>query len=177
MAVLETIKSLFVPSIAPDTREIVPAPPTKYAIKPLTSAHLKEILRLNLRCFTAGDSYNKHTLTYLLNEPRTLSYRAVTAEGEMAAFAFVMINANGAAHLTTIGVAPEHRRRGIAERLLAHIETMLHQKEIGTIMLEVRVGNYAAQQLYRRSGYHVVQRIASYYNNGEDCYLMMKSLL
>ena len=177
MAVLETIKSLFVPSIAPDTREIVPAPPTKYAIKPLTSAHLKEILRLNLRCFTAGDSYNKHTLTYLLNESRTLSYRAVTAEGEMAAFAFVMINANGAAHLTTIGVAPEHRRRGIAERLLAHIETMLHQKEIGTIMLEVRVGNYAAQQLYRRSGYHVVQRIASYYNNGEDCYLMMKSLL
>jgi [ribosomal protein S18]-alanine N-acetyltransferase len=177
MAVLETIKSLFVPSIAPDTREIVPAPPTKYAIKPLTSAHLKEILRLNLRCFTAGDSYNKHTLTYLLNEPRTLSYRAVTAEGEIAAFAFVMINANGAAHLTTIGVAPEHRRRGIAERLLAHIETMLHQKEIGTIMLEVRVGNYAAQQLYRRSGYHVVQRIASYYNNGEDCYLMMKSLL
>jgi ribosomal-protein-alanine N-acetyltransferase len=101
----------------------------------------------------------------------------VTAEGEIAAFAFVMINANGAAHLTTIGVAPEHRRRGIAERLLAHIETMLHQKEIGTIMLEVRVGNYAAQQLYRRSGYHVVQRIASYYNNGEDCYLMMKSLL
>ena len=177
MAVLETIKSLFVPSIAPDTREIVPAPPTKYAIKPLTSAHLKEILRLNLRCFTAGDSYNKHTLTYLLNESRTLSYRAVTAEGEIAAFAFVMINANGAAHLTTIGVAPEHRRRGIAERLLAHIETMLHQKEIGTIMLEVRVGNYAAQQLYRRSGYHVVQRIASYYNNGEDCYLMMKSLL
>jgi ribosomal-protein-alanine N-acetyltransferase len=177
MAVLETIKSLFVPSIAADTHEIVPAPATKYSIKPLTSAHLKEILRLNLRCFTAGDSYNKHTLTYLLNEPRTLSYRAVTAEGEMAAFAFVMINANGAAHLTTIGVAPEHRRRGIAERLLAHIETMLHQKEIGTIMLEVRVGNYAAQQLYRRSGYHVVQRIASYYNNGEDCYLMMKSLL
>jgi hypothetical protein len=64
MAVLETIKSLFVPSIAPDTREIVPAPPTKYAIKPLTSAHLKEILRLNLRCFTAGDSYNKHPYVF-----------------------------------------------------------------------------------------------------------------
>jgi len=177
MAVLETIKSLFVPSVVADTHEIVPAPATKYSIKPLTSAHLKEILRLNLRCFTAGDSYNKHTLTYLLNEPKTLSYRAVTAQGEMAAFAFVMINANGAAHLTTIGVAPEHRRRRIAERLLTHIETMLCQKEVGTIMLEVRVGNYAAQQLYRRAGYHVVQRIASYYNNGEDCYLMMKSLL
>jgi ribosomal-protein-alanine N-acetyltransferase len=94
----------------------------------------------------------------------------------MVAFAFVMVNPNGAGHLTTIGVAPEHRRRGIAEGLLTHIEKRLRSKEINTIMLEVRTGNYGAQQLYRRAGFHVVQRIASYYTNGEDCYLMMKSL-
>ena len=44
-------------------------------------------------------------------------------------------------------------------------------------MLEVRVSSYGAQQLYRRSGFNVVQRIVNYYNNGEDCYLMMKSLV
>jgi len=60
--------------------------------------------------------------------------------------------------------------------LLSHIEDKVRQKDLATIMLEVRVENYAAQQLYRRAGYHVVQRIAAYYNNGEDCYLMMKSL-
>ena len=177
MAVLETIKSFFVPSPAISEEAVSPAPPTSYEIRPLTADCLKELLRLNLRCFTAGDSYNKHTLYYLLNEPRTLSYKTVSAEADLVAFAFVMLNPNGAAHLTTIGVAPEHRRRGIAERLLGHIENKLRQKEVGTVMLEVRVSNYGAQQLYRRTGYHVVQRIVNYYNNGEDCYLMMKSLV
>ena len=176
MAFLETIKSFFVPSPAVAVDIVTPAPPTNYEIKPLTANSLKDVLRLNLRCFTAGDSYNKHTLSYLLNEPRTLSYQAVSADGDLAGFAFVMTNENGAAHLTTIGVAPEHRRRGIAERLLIHIEDMLRRKDVGTIMLEVRVSNYGAQQLYRRAGFHVVQRIINYYNNGEDCYLMMKAL-
>jgi ribosomal-protein-alanine N-acetyltransferase len=176
MAVLETIKSFFVPSPVVSEEAVIPAPPTSYEIRPLTADFLKDVLRLNLRCFAAGDSYNKHTLNYLLNEPRTLSFRAVTPDDELVAFAFVMMNPHGAAHLTTIGVAPEHRRRHIAERLLDHIEDRLRRKDIGTIMLEVRVSNYGAQQLYRRAGYHVVQRIVNYYNNGEDCYLMMKSL-
>jgi ribosomal-protein-alanine acetyltransferase len=177
MAVLQTIRSFFVPDLAVSAEPIIPAPTTEYSVKPLTSADLKELLHLNVRCFTDGDSYNKHTLSYLLNEPRTLSYQATTAENELAAFVFVMVNDNGAAHLTTIGVAPEHRRRGLAKRLLEHAEATLRKKDVGTIMLEVRVGNLAAQDLYRSSGFTVVQRITGYYNNGEDCYLMMKSLL
>jgi ribosomal-protein-alanine N-acetyltransferase len=178
MAVLETLKSFFVPSPVIEVEEnVVAAPPTEYFLRPLTAYDLKDVLRLNLRCFTAGDSYNKHTLTYLLSEPRTLSYKMVTPNSDLVAFAFVMMNSNGAGHLTTIGVAPEHRRRGLGERLLDHIENMLRRKDVGTLMLEVRVSNFAAQQLYRRAGFHVVQRITAYYNNGEDCYLMIKPLI
>ena len=43
-------------------------------------------------------------------------------------------------------------------------------------MLEVRVSNIAAQSLYRGLDYAIVQRINKYYNNGEDCFLMVKSL-
>ena len=35
---------------------------------------------------------------------------------------------------------------------------------------------FSAQNLYRELGYTVIQRINNYYNNGEDCYLMMKAL-
>jgi ribosomal-protein-alanine acetyltransferase len=177
MAVIETIKSFFVPLQPVEPETIIPAPPTRYSIKPLTSSQLKELLRLNLRCFTAGDSYNKHTLNYLLNEPMTISCRVVTPSDELVAFLFAMVNGNGAAHLTTIGVAPEHRRRGLAQSLLEHLEKKLKTNGVGTIMLEVRVSNFGAQALYRRLGYSVVQRINNYYNNGEDCYLMMKSLV
>src|SRR5215813_11081864 len=108
MAVLQTIKSFFVPVRPVEQDVVMPAPRTEYAIRPLTTAQIKELLRLNLRCFPEGDSYNKHTLNYLLNEPMTISYRSVTPSDELVGFAFVMVNGNGAAHLTTIGVAPEH---------------------------------------------------------------------
>lgn len=176
MAVLETIRSFFLPPVPAEPEVIVPAPSTTYEVRPLTLDHLQAALRLNIRCFRNGDNYTKHTFEYLLNEPRTLSYRMVTPADEMVAFAFVMVNENNAAHLTTIGVAPEHRGRQVAKRLLTHIENTLREKSVGTIVLEVRVGNTPAQDLYRKLGYTVVQRISKYYNNGEDCYLMMKPI-
>lgn len=177
MAVLAAIRNFFAAPLAAEPEIIVPAPLTTYSIHPLTSDQLTEVLRLNIRCFRNGDNYTKHTFDYLLNEPRTLSYRILSASGEMVAFAFVMENENGSAHLTTIGVAPEHRRRGLAERLLTHIEEALRTRELSTIMLEVRVGNDGAQELYHRNGYTIVQRINKYYTNGEDCYLMVKGLV
>lgn len=177
MAVLQSIRNLFVPIPEVEPEVIVPAPTTVYAVRPLTATQLKEVLRLNIRCFRSGDNYTKHTFAYLLNEPKTLSYRIVTPANEIVAFIFVMINENGAAHLTTIGVAPEHRRRGLARLLLDHMDSALRKREIGTVVLEVRVGNTAAQNLYRENGFTVVQRIAKYYSNGEDCFLMMKPLV
>jgi ribosomal-protein-alanine N-acetyltransferase len=176
MAVFQAIRNFFVPVETIDTELIVPAPDTVYSIHPLSDKHLNEVLRLNVRCFRNGENYTKHTFNYLLGEPRNLSYRIVTAAGEMVGFIFVLVNEDLSAHLTTIGVAPEHRRRGLAGRLLAHMEESLRRREIATIVLEVRVSNTSAQELYRRAGYSVVQRLAKYYNNGEDCYLMMKAI-
>jgi ribosomal-protein-alanine N-acetyltransferase len=176
MAVLENIKNFFVPPGLAEPEVVVPAPMCEYEIRPLTIDQLASVLALNIRCFRNGDNYTKHTFEYLLNEPKTLSYRVVTPDEQLVGFAFVMVNDNNAAHLTTIGVAPEHRGRGLAKRLLAHIEDALRAREIGTIMLEVRVANTLAQDLYRKLGYTVVQRISKYYNNGEDCFLMMKPI-
>lgn len=176
MAVLQTILNFLT---APQTLEpefVVPAPATTYSVHPLKSNQLDELLRLNIRCFRNGENYTKHTFAYLLDDARTLAYKADAASGEMIGFAFLMLNENGAAHLTTLGVAPEHRRRGVADNLLQHLERSLRAKGIDTVHLEVRVTNAAAQKLYKRAGYTVVQRIASYYNNGEDCLLMMKSV-
>jgi ribosomal-protein-alanine acetyltransferase len=176
MAVLQTIRNFFVPFETAEPEAIVPAAATTYEIRPLTDKNLSEVLRLNFRCFSNGENYTKHTFNYLLGEPRNLSYRIVTASGEMAGFVFVLVNQDGSAHLTTIGVAPEHRRRNLARRLLVHLEEALRTRGISTIVLEVRVGNTTAQSLYQAAGYSVVQRLAKYYNNGEDCYLMVKSL-
>lgn len=155
----------------------MPAPPTVYEIRPLTKRQLREVAKLNLRCFARGENYSRHTFTYLLDNPETLSYSSVTSTGEMTGFIFAMMNQDGAAHITTIGVAPEHRRRDLASRLLAHLEDALRAKGVSTVVLEVRVSNLVAQELYKRRGYASVQLLKNYYSNGEDGYLMTKSLI
>lgn len=176
MAVLQAIRNLLIPFAEPETDTVVPAPATSYVISSLAEKNLEELLRLNMRCFRNGENYTKHTFAYLLNEPNALSYQVVTAGNQMAGFVCVLIGEDGAAHITTIGVAPEHRRRGLAERLLFHLEKSLKAKSVGAIVLEVRISNAAAQNLYKRRGFSIVQRISRYYNNGEDGFLMMKAL-
>ncbi len=179
MAVFQKIRKYFVPPPPPafQTETIVPAPATAYEIHPLTEKHLKEVLKLNLRCFETGENYTKYTFSYLLNEPNCLSYRTVASSGKMVGFVFIMTHDDGTAHITTIGVAPEHRRRGLANKLLQHVEEALQKRRIATLMLEVRAGNFPAQNLYRKFGYSIVQRLSKYYNNGEDGFLMVKPLL
>jgi len=177
MAVFQSIRNFFVPPLVYEPETTVPAPPTVYEIHPLTDKQLAEVLNLNLRCFKAGENYTKYTFSYLLSEPNSISYCIVTPTGQMVGFVFIMTSrGDSTGHITTIGVAPEHRRRGLANKMLEHAEEALRKRNIGVVMLEVRVGNHAAQNLYRELGYAVVQRLNHYYNNGEDGFLMMKSL-
>lgn len=175
MAVLQIIRDFFLSTETADEIEVVPAPPCEYEVHPLTDKYLKELIAANLRCFRKGENYTRHTFSYLLSEPATLSYRIASDDDPIVGFIFVMTS-NGTGHITTIGIAPEHRRRGLASRLLAHAEDALVRRGITTASLEVRVTNEGAQELYRGLGYTIVQRLSSYYNNGEDAFLMMKGI-
>ncbi len=164
---------------------IAPLPPdslTKFAddyeIRSLTIKHLEELDALDHRCFTNGDSYTRHTLEFLLKEPNSLAYRVVSPKsGQMAAFVIAMHEQDGTGHITTIGVAPEHRRRGLAFLLLERVESAFRLRNVRTMRLEVRTNNFGAQQLYVRAGYSVAQRMNHYYANGGDGFLMIKSLV
>lgn len=177
MAVLDVLRGFFAPrtSIVPEV--VIPAPPTEYKIAPLTSKHSDTVVKLNARCFRKGENYTKYTFAYLFGEPNSLSYQVLTADGEMAAFAFVLVNADGTGHLTTLGVAPEHRRRGLAMKLLDHLDYALKARAVSTLVLEVRVGNIEAIELYRKAGYATVNRIERYYTDGEDCFMMVRSIV
>lgn len=170
-------------------REILPAVPfasyeakrefaDEFSVLPLTLAQLDELWHLDKRCFVNGEAYSRETLEYLLSEPNNLSYRAVLGNsGTMAGFVISMLERDGTGHITTIGVAPEHRRRGLAYSLLVKAENAYRQRGINTMRLEVRTANPGAQQLYLRAGYTVTQRLPRYYSNGGDGLMMVKSII
>ncbi|HEX8853604.1 MAG TPA: N-acetyltransferase [Pyrinomonadaceae bacterium] len=149
---------------------------TRYDIRPMTVAHLDECWRLDQRCFVDGEAYSRETFEYLLTSPDSVSYRAVTPDGMMVGFIVGLVEPQATGHVTTVGVAPEHRRRRIANRMLAKVEDGFRKREVRTVRLEVRSVNTAAQDLYRKLGYVVTQRLPRYYSNGGDGLLMIKSL-
>ena len=142
----------------------------------MTLAQLDECWRLDLRCFVDGEAYSRETFEYLLGSPDSVSYRAVTADGTMVGFIVGLIEPDRTGHVTTLGVAPEHRRRHIAQRMLLKVEEGFFRRNVRTVRLEVRSVNTGAQALYSNLGYTVVKRLPRYYSNGGDGFLMVKSL-
>jgi [ribosomal protein S18]-alanine N-acetyltransferase len=148
----------------------------RYDIRPLTLAQLEECWRLDQRCFIDGEAYSRETFEYLLTAAEAVAYRAVTTDGTMVGFVVGLVEPDHTGHITTIGVAPEHRRRRVAERRLTKVEEAFRRRGLRTARLEVRSVNTGAQQLYRNLGYTVTQRLPRYYSNGGDGLLMLKSL-
>ena len=149
----------------------------RYDVRPLTAAQLDECWRLDLRCFVDGEAYSRETFEYLLTSSESVSYRAVTPDGTMVGFIVGIVEPDRTGHVTTLGVAPEHRRRGIAQRMLLKVEEGFKRRGVRITRLEVRSVNTGAQDLYQKLGFAVTQRLPRYYSNGGDGLLMIKSLV
>jgi ribosomal-protein-alanine N-acetyltransferase len=77
------------------------------------------------------------------------------------------------AHIATIATHPDYRRQGIAKRLLVKALEFAQTEGARSALLEVRAGNRAAQEMYRKFGFEVVGRRERYYkDNYEDAVLM-----
>ena len=161
-----------------EKREKTPTPSwgTSYDIRPLTISQLDECWRLDQRCFIDGEAYSRETFDYLLTAPESVSFRAVTSGGVMAGFVIGLVEPDHTGHVTTVGVAPEHRRRNLAKRLMGEVEEGFRKRNVRLVRLEVRTLNVAAQKLYESLGYTVTQKLPKYYSNGGDGLLMLKSL-
>src|SRR3954470_24053924 len=138
-----------------EKKEKAPTPSwgTSYDIRPLTITQLDECWRLDQRCFIDGEAYSRETFEYLLTAPESVSYRAVTQAGLMVGFIVGLVEPDHTGHVTTLGVAPEHRRRGIARRMMQKVEDGFRRRHVRIIRLEVRAINTGAQQLYTDLGY------------------------
>ncbi len=77
------------------------------------------------------------------------------------------------AHITTFGVHPGWRRRGVGRRMLVALFDLAWELRATRMTLEVRVGNTAAQALYAELGFEVAgRRVAYYSDDGEDALVM-----
>src|SRR5207253_234604 len=129
--------------------------PVEPAVKAMGYSDVSECWRLDQRCFSDGEAYDRETLRYLLSHNKSFCYKVIAPSNEMLAFIISMIEPDNTGHIVALGVAPEHRRKGYGRLLMDAVEACFFKSSITTVRLEVRTSNNAAQRLYFNLGYGI----------------------
>ena len=151
-------------------RRILPVGRPAVVIEPMRRRHLPAVMRIehgaHPRPWTVG-IYNSE-----LAQGDARYYAVLRAGGKIAGYGGLMFVADEA-HVTNIAIAPSRRRQGLGSRLLAHLAREGSRRHCVAMTLEVRMGNVAAQQLYRNFGFVSSGIRRNYYpETGEDALIM-----
>ncbi|WP_297734471.1 GNAT family N-acetyltransferase [uncultured Maricaulis sp.] len=76
------------------------------------------------------------------------------------------------ARIYSLAVAPDSRRRGVAEALIEAAKRLATAQGRDCLRLEVRAGNRAAINLYERLGFRLHDRRNAYYEDGETALVL-----
>jgi len=79
-------------------------------------------------------------------------------------------------HVVSVAVLEEHRKKGLATKLMQMAQDEMQKKSATEVYLEVRVSNQSAVKLYEELGYEVTGRLEAYYRDGEPAYVMAARL-
>lgn len=139
-------------------------------IAPMRRRHLRSVLRIEGEVYPRPWSFSLFLSELALRNSR--AYVIARCGDEIVGYAGLMLTLDDA-HVTTIAVDPEWHRRHVATRLLLHLARVAVEREARHLTLEVRVGNSAAQNLYRRFGFRPAGIRRNYYaETNEDALVM-----
>lgn len=80
-------------------------------------------------------------------------------------------------YISNVAVAPQSRRRGVAEALINELHSRAKALELSFVSLEVRASNIAAIALYSKHGYAELGRRKGYYEKPREDALIMTRFL
>lgn len=139
------------------------------SIEPMRRTDIEVVHRIDRRCFPSPWLQSAYQ-TELSN--RSASYMVARIGQELVGYGGVWVIMDEG-HITTLAVDPEYQGRKIGERLLIALmeEAILQGAHRAT--LEVREGNRAAQNLYRKYNFYNAAVRKNYYtDNGENALVM-----
>jgi [ribosomal protein S18]-alanine N-acetyltransferase len=132
--------------------------------------HLRSVMRIEVQVYPRPWSLSLFMSELALRNTRV--YYVARVEGIVAGYAGLMMTVDDG-HITTIAVDPAWHRHKIATRLLLALARQAIARGATSLTLEVRVGNKAAQELYRQFGFRPCGVRKNYYvETNEDALVM-----
>jgi len=132
-------------------------------------ADLAAVLRLQSLCPEAGAWPREAWADVLAGNHRRAAAVAVR-NGAVAGFLLAQELPEGDAEILMLAVDPEHRRRGVATRLVEE----LTRRASGKVFLEVRAANRGARRFYEALGFVGTGLRRGYYQDPEDDAVLME---
>lgn len=144
-------------------------------LRPMTLPDIDAVLRIESASFPTP--WPRDAFFYELARPdRSVCRVAECTQSDKAPKIIgdiVVWLAGSIAHVATLAVHPDYRRRGIGACLLANALLTCADRGLAEALLEVREKNRVAQKLYRKFGFEVVGIRPGYYaDTGENAVLM-----
>ena len=136
----------------------------------MTAAHTGQIAELEKVCF--HDPWSEKSIASEVDS--RLSLWLVAVDGENVAGYVGSQSVLGETDMMNIAVSPDYRRQGVGERLVTELISRLREKGNHSLMLEVRISNVPAQQLYEKLGFAQVGRRKNYYRNPREDALILR---
>jgi len=119
-------------------------------IAPMRRRHLRGVVEIERQ--TNHRPWSHGLFAGELRMPTSRIYVVALAGSVVVGFGGVMLT-TVEAHLTNVAVDPTQHRRGIGTRLMLVLMRRCIESDVDDVTLEVRLGNHAAQELYRRFGF------------------------
>lgn len=146
---------------------------TPYRIGPMTLADLDEVVEIETRCFSSP--WPEEQFRAAVVHPRALTLTARDEE-RIRGYAIVYFGTRRCL-IANLAVRSEHRRSGIASRLIAEALDEARRRGTELAVLDVRRSNRAAICLYESFGFRAVREKPGYYSSPpEDAVTMALSL-
>lgn len=140
-------------------------------LKPLSLPDCESVAKIAELCLS--ERWSLESIRSVLQYKNNIYYVAHSIEKSMiVGFAGIMIIADEA-ELLNIAVLSEFRRQGIGRFLLDQMLSEAARAGAYRLLLEVREGNHAAQQLYQQKHFSQIGTRREYYHNPvEDAIIM-----
>ncbi|MEA2715888.1 MAG: [ribosomal protein S18]-alanine N-acetyltransferase [Actinomycetota bacterium] len=137
---------------------------------PMRRRHLRSVLRIEAQVYPRPWSLGLFMSELALRNTR--AYYVARVDGVVVGYGGLMVSGDDG-HITTLAVDPTWHRRKIASRLLLALVREGVSRGVASLTLEVRVGNIAAQELYRQFGFAPAGIRKNYYvETNEDALVM-----
>ncbi len=139
-----------------------------FIIRAYRPSDFNDVLEIEKEAFHPHNpAYNIYMYSTFCN-----MFLVMESHGKIVGYIAVMDVSPFESKIVSFAIRRDFRNKGLGKTLFSHALSEIQKKGKRSVLLEVRMSNTIARNLYKKMGFREIGIIPSYYHDGEDAILM-----